>query len=204
MSEQNVATNRRHKPPNWSPWTPERIDELKARWSKGLNARQIARELKHGITRAAVLGKIRRLGIADSTPAVVVQPATQRTARKANKRRTESARPPGPTAITRRLAPTPVPRRLASTAITLWRSRSVPSWVLEAQPYIDDPGVDADIPRAQRRSLPQLNDRVCRWPVGDPSRPGFFFCGAQRFANRPFCAAHCERAYRHDQKGEGK
>jgi GcrA cell cycle regulator len=80
----------------------------------------------------------------------------------------------------------------------------VPSWVLEVQPYVDDPGVDADIPHAQRRSLPQLNDRVCRWPVGDPGRPGFFFCGAPRSAGKPFCAAHCQRAYRHDQKGEGK
>jgi hypothetical protein len=53
-----MSTKRPHQPPSGSPWTAERIDALKAHWSKGLNARAIARELKTGITRAAVLGKI--------------------------------------------------------------------------------------------------------------------------------------------------
>jgi GcrA cell cycle regulator len=69
---------------------------------------------------------------------------------------------------------------------------------------VDDPAVDADIPRLQRRSFLQLKARACRWPVGDPSDPNFFFCGAQRSANKPFCAAHCRRAYRHNEQGEGK
>ena len=195
MSTQNLPTKRQHRPPPRSPWTPERIDALKAHWSKGLNTRAIARELKNGITRVAVLGKIRRLGIADSAPDIIVQPAVQRAARKPNGRRVGAPR---------RLAPATIPRRLASTAITLWRPRSVPRWVLEAQPYVDDPAVDADIPRFQRRSFQQLNARACRWPVGDPSNSGFFFCGAQRSANKPFCAAHCRRAYRNDEQGEGK
>ena len=190
-----MATKRSHQPPRWSPWTPARIDALKAHWSKGLNARAIARELKHGVTRAAVLGKIRRLGIADLAPAVVEPRTVQRAARKAKRSRTESAR---------RVVPSAIPRRLASAPITLWRPRSVPSWVLEARPSVDDPGRDVDIPRLQRRTFAQLNRAACRWPIGDPSHPDFFFCGAPRSAGKPFCPAHCERAYRDEQQGEGK
>jgi len=154
MPEQGVATKRSQRPPRWSPWAPARIDALKAHWSKGLNARAIARELKQGVTRAAVLGKIRRLGIADLAPAVVEPRTVQRAARKAKRPRTESAR---------RVVPSAVPRRLASTPITLWRTRSVPSWVFEAQPYVDALGLDSDIPRLQRRTFAQLNRAACRW-----------------------------------------
>jgi GcrA cell cycle regulator len=44
-----------------------------------------------------------------------------------------------------------------------------------------------------------LSDRTCRWPVGDPGNSDFFFCGAQPFRNKPYCAAHCARAYRPEQ-----
>ena len=51
-----------------SPWTDERIEYVKARWSRGVTARQIAHELGGGVTKSAVLGKIHRLGIAELSP----------------------------------------------------------------------------------------------------------------------------------------
>jgi GcrA cell cycle regulator len=68
--------------------------------------------------------------------------------------------------------------------------------VLHARPYVERPGRDARIPLAQRRSLLELDSETCRWPVHDPAGPDFFFCGAQSAAGRPYCAAHCRRAYR--------
>src|SRR6266516_4822207 len=55
--------------------------------------------------------------------------------------------------------------------------------------------VIAQIPIAQRRSLLALSEANCRWPVGKPGSPSFFFCGAQVLRNKPYCAAHCARAY---------
>ena len=38
--------------------------------------------------------------------------------------------------------------------------------------------------------------RTCQWPSGDPRAPGFRFCGDPNVVpGRPYCAAHCCRAY---------
>jgi GcrA cell cycle regulator len=50
------------------PWTDARIAHLKVRWSQGVTAQRIARELGGGISRSAVLGKIHRLGFAELSP----------------------------------------------------------------------------------------------------------------------------------------
>ena len=44
-------------------WTDERIDRLKAMWTKGATASQIAEELG-GVSRNAVIGKAHRLAAA--------------------------------------------------------------------------------------------------------------------------------------------
>jgi len=79
----------------------------------------------------------------------------------------------------------------------------LPAWVRDAEPYVDDPLVDADIPASQRRALLELSGRACRWPVGDPSRADFFFCGGEAFPGKPYCVAHCARAYRPAEEATG-
>lgn len=46
-----------------SAWTEDRIGRLKTLWLEGQSAEQIARDLAHGISRNAVLGKVHRLGL---------------------------------------------------------------------------------------------------------------------------------------------
>ena len=48
---------------------------------------------------------------------------------------------------------------------------------------------------ADETSLLDLNDRVCRWPVGHPGEPDFHFCGEKVNPGFPYCVAHCGRAY---------
>src|ERR1044071_4474243 len=50
-------------------WTDERIERLKAMWTKGATASQIADELG-GVSRNAVIGKAHRLGL-ESRPSPV-------------------------------------------------------------------------------------------------------------------------------------
>jgi|SRR5258708_5423514 len=37
--------------------------------------------------------------------------------------------------------------------------------------------------------------RTCMWPVGDPSKSDFHFCGAKPVATRPYCLEHAQVAY---------
>jgi GcrA cell cycle regulator len=51
-----------------SAWTEDRIGRLKTLWLEGRSAAQIARDLEHGVTRSAVLGKVYRLGLSGGRP----------------------------------------------------------------------------------------------------------------------------------------
>lgn len=150
-----------------SPWTKPRLRLLRRRWAQGARVREIAAELGHGVTPNAVIGKIRRLGIA------ALSPYGGRPGRRHG----------GSTLHGHRAA--------------YWfRKGPPPPWVVSAKPHIEITRPDARIPRRRRRSLIELSRNDCRWPVGDPKSSRFFFCGAQAVRNRPYCAAHCARAYR--------
>lgn len=48
---------------------------------------------------------------------------------------------------------------------------------------------------ADKTSLLDLNDRICRWPMGHPGEPDFHFCGDKVNPGFPYCVDHCGRAY---------
>lgn len=48
---------------------------------------------------------------------------------------------------------------------------------------------------ADKTSLLDLNDRVCRWPMGHPGEPDFHFCGEPVNPGFPYCVEHCGRAF---------
>jgi GcrA cell cycle regulator len=52
-----------------------------------------------------------------------------------------------------------------------------------------------EIPMEQRKTLLQLNEHTCRWPVGDPGAADFFFCGGETANELPYCSYHSRVAY---------
>ncbi|NJR78396.1 GcrA family cell cycle regulator [Sphingomonas corticis] len=48
---------------------------------------------------------------------------------------------------------------------------------------------------ADKTSLLDLNDRICKWPLGHPGEPDFHFCGEKVNPGFPYCVAHCGHAY---------
>ena len=44
-----------------------------------------------------------------------------------------------------------------------------------------------------------ISDRMCRWPIGDPSASEFHFCGHNPKAGSPYCEAHARKAYQPQQ-----
>ena len=72
-------------------------------------------------------------------------------------------------------------------------------------PKRQSPIVKSDKPRApqapvqRRRAVPltleQWDRNTCSWPTGDPKTDNFSFCGDQVAPCRPYCTAHCAKAY---------
>lgn len=48
---------------------------------------------------------------------------------------------------------------------------------------------------ADKTGLLDLNDRICKWPMGHPGEPDFHFCGQQANPGYPYCVQHCGVAY---------
>jgi GcrA cell cycle regulator len=59
------------------------------------------------------------------------------------------------------------------------------------------PAVNANAP-VKAAPQPIREGRTCSWPIGDPSKSDFHFCGAKRDAGQSYCAEHISLAY---QKG---
>ena len=157
-------------------WTEKPTETLKQLFADGLSASQIASQigLRHEVkySRNAVISKIHRLGL----------PGTRR--KKPKPRLTE--------ADTRRLK---TRKRLNATP---WRTKpkKMEHMFTELGPEFDTPIIDKLIPERQRKTLMQLTEHTCRWPVGDVGAADFFFCGGSSLPERPYCLSHCRVAYR--------
>jgi GcrA cell cycle regulator len=149
-------------------WTDERVELLKKLWSDGLSASQIAAELG-GITRNAVIGKVHRLGLSG----------------RAKSTSSASPRPRKARAPSHML-------RIGRPAI---RGNTALAHAYEIETEAEPELLDNIIPIGQRRTILELNDQTCHWPVGDPSSTDFFFCGGNTLAGLPYCAHHSRVAY---------
>jgi GcrA cell cycle regulator len=149
-------------------WTDERVESLKKLWAEGLSASRIATELG-GVTRNAVIGKVHRLGLAARAKA---PPAAGTRPRKARSQA--------------QLLRVSRPSVRGNTALA-----HVYDLELEPEPEL----ADNVIPLGQRRTLLELTDQTCRWPIGDPGHSDFFFCGGQTITSLPYCAYHSRVAY---------
>lgn len=194
-------------------WTDERIDQLKAMWEKGMTASQIADELG-GVSRNAVIGKAHRLGL-QSRPSPVK--ANEAPRKKPSARKVGSVTPKEADTSSAAPARTPAPTAPQPTAGT----PSQPQAAASPQPRIVSVGPggflrqgpgdqQAPIPPAPPRrlvpakpspeiadktSLLDLTEKICKWPIGHPGEPDFHFCGEKVNPGFPYCVEHCGRAY---------
>jgi GcrA cell cycle regulator len=51
------------------------------------------------------------------------------------------------------------------------------------------------IPLGEMVRLEELTSSMCCWPEGEPGTETFHFCGQPSVAEKPYCEAHCARAY---------
>ena len=195
-------------------WTDERIERLKKMWHEGATASQIADDLG-GVSRNAVIGKAHRLGL-EQRPSPVKAGRGEgsaeagRHARRARRRPRPRPRQPsadapvapptaaaGPHAVAphapdarpscsiARSAPAASFARVRASSRRRSRPRRRAAWCRPSR-----------APRSPTRpALLDLNDRICKWPIGHPGEPDFHFCGDAANPGFPYCVEHCGVAY---------
>jgi GcrA cell cycle regulator len=52
------------------------------------------------------------------------------------------------------------------------------------------------------KSLEELHDEICRWPIGHPDEPNFYFCGRKSLKNFSYCKLHVLYAFQPKNKKE--
>jgi GcrA cell cycle regulator len=52
------------------------------------------------------------------------------------------------------------------------------------------------------KSLEELHDEVCRWPIGHPDEPDFYFCGRKSMKDFSYCKLHVLYAFHPKNKKE--
>ena len=123
-----------------------------------------------GITRNAVIGKVHRLGL--------------------------SGRAKSPSSA----APRPRKARTSGHMLRVSRPQIRGNTAL-AYDYEMEPEPELlEIPVEQRKTLLQLNEQTCKWPIGDPLTPDFYFCGQHSEEAKPYCEFHSRRAYHQLEK----
>lgn len=185
-------------------WTDERVELLKKMWGEGQSASQIAKELG-SVTRNAVIGKVHRLGLSNRVgdgKAKGDEPEEMEEVRAEAAPRAAAAAPrpePKPAAAA---APKAEAAPVPPTNVTPIRKAIIPA----GQPLPPQPSVGEISPealasvrevekKARKISLMELTERTCKWPIGDPATPDFWFCGLPSQQGKPYCDAHVGVAF---------
>jgi GcrA cell cycle regulator len=64
---------------------------------------------------------------------------------------------------------------------------------VEEMDYV--PAANVVVPISRRLGLTELTERTCKWPVGDPLKDDFYFCGCDSPDSSPYCNYHQRLAY---------
>lgn len=159
-------------------WSEDRVELLKKLWEQGLSASQIALQLAQGVTRNAVIGKVHRLRLAGR--ATAPRNTAPRNARKSREPSIPGRSPSMPTAGANALKYHYAP------------PRAMPLPEPKPLRLIDNV-------KDGRITILHLNEKTCKWPIGDPMRQDFCFCGHGPRDGSPYCEYHARLAYQPPQ-----
>jgi GcrA cell cycle regulator len=158
-------------------WTAELIETCQTLWKAGLSASRIAVELNCGVGRNGVIGKLHRMGLTSKDRHMSRPVQTMRVRRSKPKTNSQFSHartsPPAPHSGTPRGSVMPP----------------------GATPFVDDAPEPIDVPVEQRKTIATIERDMCRWPIGSPQSPEFFFCGGATEEGEPYCIGHSMLAF---------
>jgi GcrA cell cycle regulator len=158
-------------------WTEKRLETLQTMWGEGNSASQIANRLG-GVTRNAVIGKVRRLGLAPR----------KTTSRKQGQRAGAEGAPVAGGGVVRAPIQYELPFLSMPTA---------------KQPKAPAPAVETTSPAPLRGNVLDLKECMCRWPIGDPRSADFHFCARQKAGGSSYCEHHSRIAFQPTERKQG-
>ena len=152
------------------------VEMLRELWKRGDSCSVIAKQVNHrfgtAYSRNAVIGKASRLHLPMRVGSIkngslrLRATRERRSAWMRNKRRVDKAKKGNP-----------VLRELLAT-----------------DGYVP-PAEEIVIPVDQRKTLQQLEDGDCRFPIGDPQHADFHFCARPKVPGLPYCDPHSRRCF---------
>jgi GcrA cell cycle regulator len=153
-------------------WTDGAICLLRQYWAEGHSTAEIGRRI--GISKNAVVGKAHRLDLPGR---------------------------PSPIRSGGAISPAPAQPRAPRLAEMMPLSRDRPETAASADAPGTAPALPAKLPTARLvpaiRCEPAItSNQPCCWPVGEPGRAGFHFCGAFALVGKPYCDDHAQLAYK--------
>ena len=200
-------------------WTDERIATLTKMWEGGATASQIAEELG-GVSRNAVIGKAHRLGLKSRPSPVKANEEPKAKAPAVKKEVKHALTKPKDKPPVAKPAARPAPAAADTPTMNKGPSQPLPNpssdmpnivsvgpgGFLRQGPGDQQAPIPPAPPRrlvpakpsaeiAEKTGLLDLNEKVCRWPMGHPGEPDFHFCGQPVNPGFPYCVEHCGRAY---------
>ena len=206
-------------------WTDERIERLKTMWTSGSTASQIADDLggvsrnavigkAHRLGLEARPSPVKAGEDKDKVKKVAAPKAAAASAKPSSAPKSEA---PAAAAAAADVAPGdappgpgpkfgPAPQRIQNlTGEVQFRAVGPGGFIRQGPGDTQAPSPPAPPRRlvpakpssdvADKTSLLDLNDRICRWPMGHPGEPDFHFCGDHSNPGFPYCVKHCGVAY---------
>ena len=150
-------------------WDEDTVGRLRKLWDEGLPCSLIGEAL--GFTRNAVIGKAHRLQLPDRASGSARRIGGRMTGRKNRMK------------AYKRLG---LEQKMANAAA---RAAKVAEFTAAKL------APDLVVPIEKRKGLIALEDKDCRWPIGDPQTPEFHFCDQQKVPGLPYCEFHRKRAF---------
>lgn len=143
-------------------WTAERVEILTDLWMQGITAAEISKRLGN-TTRNAVIGKVNRLGLSNIP--------------RGNPKKVKDNDTKSSDVTEDDLSDSPSDEE---TEFKINDSEEMSD--LEAAIFAEK--------TSKRLSMMELTDKTCRWPIGDPAKPDFWFCGHPTEPDKPYCGPH--------------
>lgn len=151
-------------------WTEERVKFVREQWMLGVSAGEISKLL--GVTRNAVIGLVYRRGMKRPLP---LQEAARRSGGRM-KGQTYAKAAPKPKLV-------PVPSQDGVRVFLVPEEEAAAMPARQPEPTVS-------LPSGYEDPVLSLRALDCRYPIGEPGKPGFRFCYAIKAGNGPYCISH--------------